>query len=201
MIAGFLRRRRAQRLANGDRGVAMVEMAIVTPFLALLVAGIVEYGTLWRDDLTVTSATRSAARVISNAGDAEGADYEGILSLRAALTSIDGVTVEGMMVYRATSADGEPHASCFSSGNPVSSSSWCNYYSPAQLQTLTPGDFSACTGPDASWCPTSRDTAQLGGTDNVGVWVRINRPYWTGIIPGTGVTITDFTVMSIEPEQ
>lgn len=201
MIARYLRRRRAARLARGDRGVAMVEMAIVTPFLALLVAGIVEYGTLWRDDLTVTSATRSAARVISNAGDAEGADYEGILSLRAALQSIDGVTVEGMMVYRATTVDGQPDASCFLAGNPQSSTGWCNYYTAAQVQSLTSGSFSACTGPDASWCPTGRDVQQVGGTDHVGVWVRINRPYFTGIIPGGGVTITDFTVMALEPEQ
>jgi len=201
MIARFLRRRRAERFARGERGVAMVEMAIMTPFLALLVAGIVEYGTLWRDDLTVTSATRSAARVISNAGNGEGADFEGILSLRAALTSIDGVTVEGMMVYKATAADGEPDASCFLAGNPRSANGQCNYYSAAQIQSLTAGDFSACTGPDASWCPTGRDVAQIGGTDNVGVWVRITRPYFTGILPGDGVTITDFTVMSIEPEQ
>ncbi|MEM7142371.1 MAG: TadE family protein [Actinomycetota bacterium] len=195
-----LRRRIVERRLRGDKGVAMVEMAIVAPLLALLVAGIVEYGTLWRDDLTVTSATRSAARVISNAGDTEGADYEGIASLRAALESIDGVTVDGMLVYDASSADGAPHASCFVAGNPTSSSGWCNHYTAAQIQNLTAADFSACTGPDASWCPTGRDTNQTGGTDKVGVWVRITRAYFTGIIPGDGVTITDYAVMNLEPE-
>lgn len=195
----LLSRLRARRL-EGDRGVAMVEMAIVAPFLALIVAGIVEYGTLWRDDLTVTSATRSAARVVSSAGDAEGADYEGIQSLRAALQSIDGVTIEGMLIYDAAAADGEPHSSCFVSGNPVNSTGWCNYYTANQIETLTPSDFSGCTGPDASWCPTTRDDNQTGGTDKIGVWVRISRDYFTGIIPGDGVTITDFSVMNLEPE-
>ena len=68
MIARYLRRRR-DALARGDRGLAMVEMAIVAPFLALIVAGILEYGTLWRDNLTVTSSSRAAARVVSNLGD------------------------------------------------------------------------------------------------------------------------------------
>ena len=199
MLHRLLARSRRRRL-EGDGGVAMVEMAIVAPFLALIVAGIVEYGTLWRDDLTVTSATRSAARVISNAGDAEGADFEGIQSLRAALESIDGVTIEGMLVYNAAAVDGEPNSSCFLSGNPVSSTGWCNYYSASQIQNLTAADFSACTGPDASWCPTGRDDQQAGGTDKVGVWVRISREYFTGILPGDGVTITDFSVMNIEPE-
>ncbi|MDW3218054.1 MAG: TadE/TadG family type IV pilus assembly protein [Acidimicrobiales bacterium] len=199
MMRRLINRARQRRL-DGDKGVAMVEMAIVAPFLALIVAGIVEYGTLWRDDLTVTSATRSAARVISNAGDTEGADYEGIQSLRAALESIDGVTIEGMLVYNASAVDGEPNSSCFLGDNPVSSTGWCNYYSAAQIQSLTPADFSACTGPDASWCPTGRDDNQTGGTDKVGVWVRINREYFTGLIPGDGVTITDFSVMNIEPE-
>jgi hypothetical protein len=34
---------------------------------------------------------------------------------------------------------------------------------------------------------------------DVGVWVRINREYTTGIFPGDGVTITDYTVMTVEP--
>ena len=48
------RRRFGRRRADGDRGLAMVEMAIVAPLLALLVGGLVEYGLLWRDNLTVT---------------------------------------------------------------------------------------------------------------------------------------------------
>lgn len=194
----WLRRRRA----NGDRGVAMVEMAIVAPFLAMMVAGIVEFGTMWRDDLTVTSATRSAARVISNAGDVEGADLEGILSVRAALESIDGITVDGMLVYDGGSADGAPSPLCFDpSGDPISSAAGeCNFYSANQIQTLTAADFSTCTGPDYAWCPANCDDQQTGGTDFIGVWIRIDREYYTGIIPGDGITLTDYTVMNMEPE-
>ncbi len=203
MIRRLVRRFGARiRGAHGERGVALVEMAIVAPFLALLVAGIVEYGTLWRDDLTVTSATRSAARVVSNAGNTEGADLEGILSLRAALKSIDGVTVEGLLIYDASAVDGQPDPSCFdAAGDPRSRNNLCNYYSAVQIETLTSASFSGCTGPDASFCPLSRDVNQTGGTTDLGVWVRVQRDFITGILPGDGIRITDYTVMKLEPES
>ena len=75
-------RRRTWERARNDRGLAMVEMAIVAPLLALLMAGILEYGTLWRDDLTVTSSSRAATRVVSNLGTDHLSDYEALLPQR-----------------------------------------------------------------------------------------------------------------------
>ena len=104
---------RIRRRCRNDDGVALVEMALVAPLLALLVAGIVEFGTLWRDNLTVATSTRAAARVVSNLGDSRLADYEALLTLDAALGGVDGLTVEGVLIYNAAAADGEPHSSCF----------------------------------------------------------------------------------------
>ena len=42
-------RTRTPRRGESDRGVAIIEMAIVAPFLVLLVAGIFEFGTMWRE--------------------------------------------------------------------------------------------------------------------------------------------------------
>lgn len=196
-------RQRAAGRGRGERGVAVTEFAIVAPFLALLVAGIVEFGTLWRDNLTVTSATRSAARVVSSAGDSQGADYEGIQSLRAALESLDGITIDAVLIYDAAALDGEPHPDCFdANGDPQGSSlGRCNLYTNSQIESLTFGDFVGCTGPDANFCPlTDREVAQQVGTTNVGVWVRVERDFFTELIPGDGITITDHTVMKVEPE-
>ena len=100
----------------------MVEMAIVAPFLALLLAGILEYGTLWRDNLTVTSSSRAASRVVSNLGSDHLSDYEALLSLNAGLSAIDGYTLEYVMIYDASAHDGAPSAGCFSgSGDPLES--------------------------------------------------------------------------------
>ena len=204
--------RRFEYLRGNDRGLAIVEMAIVAPLLALLVAGIMEYGLLWRDDLTVTSATRAGARVASNLGDSYLSDYEALVSLDAALASIDGITIEGVLIYHADAADGTPHSSCFDvSGDPQSSNNECNFYSAADLITVAALDCSvSCTefpdngncfgGMSVNFCPQQdRETDQATGVTDVGVWVRINREYTTGIFPGEGVTITDYTVMTVEP--
>ncbi len=205
--------RRLRERSRDDRGLAMVEMAIVAPFLALLVAGIMEYGTLWRDNLTITSATRASARVVSNLGDSYLADYEALLSLDAALATLDDVTVEGVLIYDASASDGAPHSSCFDAmGDPKASSGYCNYYSTAQLASISGVNCSVsctefpnnsnCAGAwSSSFCPqTDRETSQAAGTTNVGIWVRVQRDYVTGVFPGDGVTITDQTVMKVEPQ-
>lgn len=158
-----------KRRAGGDRGLAMVEFAIGAPLLALLMGGIVKYGTLWRDNLTVTSSTRAAA-------------------------------------------DGGPHSSCFdSNGDPKNSSGYCNYYTGAEVAAMSSincsvscaefPDNANCAGAMTTYfCPQpDRETDQASGLTSVGVWVRINRDCLTGLFPGDGVTITDQTVMKVEP--
>jgi hypothetical protein len=211
MILRRIRERRAAR-ARGERGVAMVEMAIVAPLLALIVGGIVEYGTLWRDDLTVTTSTRAAARVVSNLGDDYLADYEALLSLNAGLATIDGIDIEGVLIFKADAVDGEPHPQCFdAAGDPRDYAGQCNHYSAADLALVDSIDCSvACAQfPDNAncagamtvyFCPqTQRQTDQSSGLTSVGVWVRVSRDYLTGLFPGEGVTITDDTVMKVEP--
>lgn len=203
---------RGRRL-SGDRGVAIVEMAIVAPFLALLIAGIFEFGTLWRDDLTVETSTRAAARVVSNLGDDHLADYEAILSLNAGLNALPGVTVEGVLIYDGSASDGAPDSRCFDgAGDPRGWSGECNYYSAADLAHIAtincttscsefPSSSSCSGGYTQYYCPQLHRTGSLAsGLDSVGVWVRIERDFITGLFPGDGVTISDRTVMRVEPE-
>lgn len=191
----------------------MVEMAIIAPFLALMVAGILEYGTLWRDNLTVTSSSRAATRVVSNLGDNHLADYEALLSLNSGLSAIDGYTLDGVMIYNAVDVDGQPHSSCFDgSGNPQDSTGFCNFYTAAEVAlmpslncesgcTQFPNNSNCAGALSVHFCPqTARETSQSAGLTSVGVWVSINRDYFTGIFPGDGVTIIDQAVMKVEPQ-
>jgi Flp pilus assembly protein TadG len=54
-------RRSGQRHAR--RGAAVVEMAVVTPFLLLLLLGTIQFGYLFMYQETLTNATREACRV------------------------------------------------------------------------------------------------------------------------------------------
>ena len=51
-----------QRSGAGERGAAMVEMAIVLPVLLLLVFGIIDFGRLYNTQVTLTHAAREGIR-------------------------------------------------------------------------------------------------------------------------------------------
>ncbi len=51
-----------QRSRTGERGAAMVEMAIVLPVLLLLVFGIIDFGRLYNTQVTLTHAAQEGIR-------------------------------------------------------------------------------------------------------------------------------------------
>jgi Flp pilus assembly protein TadG len=57
-----------RRLARGDRGAELIEMAIVTPLLLLLVMGIVDFGFLFQRYVVLTNAAVEGARVATLPG-------------------------------------------------------------------------------------------------------------------------------------
>lgn len=54
-----------RRVLRGNRGAALVEFAIVSVLLIMLVFGIIEFALLMKDYLTVNQAAREGARVAS----------------------------------------------------------------------------------------------------------------------------------------
>lgn len=57
---------RLNRFYKCDRGGALAELAIMVPFLALMIAVVTEVGFFFQTYTTVSKATRSAARYLSN---------------------------------------------------------------------------------------------------------------------------------------
>jgi TadE-like protein len=51
------------RRACGERGAELIEMAIVTPILLMIIAGIFDFGMMFRAWEVVTNAAREGARV------------------------------------------------------------------------------------------------------------------------------------------
>jgi Flp pilus assembly protein TadG len=51
-----------RRIRKSQDGQALVEMAIVTPLLLLLILGIVQFGILFNNYITLTDAVRAGAR-------------------------------------------------------------------------------------------------------------------------------------------
>ncbi len=93
---------------NGhERGAAMVEMAIVAPLMILLVFGILEYGLLFQEKLTIASAASSAARTGATMGTRAEADYAILQALEAGLyDQVDAAVIIQADIFRADPVTG-----------------------------------------------------------------------------------------------
>ena len=55
-----------RRFIRHDKGAALAELAILVPFLILMVAAVAEFGRFFQKYTTLSKATRTAARYLSN---------------------------------------------------------------------------------------------------------------------------------------
>lgn len=58
--------RKLRHLVGDERGSTLAELAIMVPFLALMLAGVCEFGRFFHTYTTLAKATRSASRYLSN---------------------------------------------------------------------------------------------------------------------------------------
>jgi len=76
-------RRIIYRLKKGDRGVSVIEFALLLPLLITLVIGIIEFGWILTGYITVTGAAREGVRVAVVDGDYVQAVYNHTASMPA----------------------------------------------------------------------------------------------------------------------
>lgn len=193
-----------------DRGLALVELALVLPLLALLVFGIFEFGFLWGDVNSVDRASQNAARTGSSLGDQRFADYEALRAVESTLAGLDGATPLRVITYLSTDVDGAVPQACLdvpAAGTSAKGvSGLCNVYSPQQIADDNPGNFGSSTPAltdclssawDSAWCPTGRSRS-LNDPDYLGVFVEAEYEGRTSIIP-TSITVEQRAVYQIEP--
>ncbi len=185
----------------------------MAPLLVLLSLGIAEFGFVWRDSVTIVTASRSAARAVSNttggAGNKAQADWIALGQFTAALEGIEVSEINRLIVYNASGANPSTVLSACKTHNLGGNnfggrSGECNIYTGDFLaNTFDPVDDSNFVGGidwDAAWEPTTRDATQAGSDmDYVGVWVEIDQDTFSGIFGDTW-THTDDVVFRIEPE-
>jgi hypothetical protein len=186
MEGAAVSRKRRARLGRED-GAVLVEAAFAFPVLILLVLGILEFGLIFKDALTVTSATRAGARVasaLSRQINYQTSTQASVLGLLSPAVNTSGI--QYLTIYK---ADG-------STGKPVD------------------GDFETCTTCYRyTWNDSTKSWADQGvswawdqqfacggatDTDYVGVYVRYRHAKLTGLF-GSAQTLTDSTVMRLEP--
>lgn len=192
---------RFQRRCHEERGASLIEAAFITPVFLVLLFGIVEFGLAFSDYLTLSNAVRAGARTASSSGSTSNADFTILKTVASEGGAIKRSAIQWIVVYKAGGHGELPSSTC-QSGTPVAGV--CNVYVAADL-ARPESDF-GCQGgrPDRYWCPTTRKTAQKvangGPPDYIGVWIRVDHQWVTGMF-GTAKTLTDGAVVRIEPRR
>jgi len=184
---------------RGERGAALIELAIALPVLLLLLTLIFDAGLGFSAARTTSSAARSAARVAAGAGAERHADYLALDAVRSQYEG-EGNQVAWVSVYRAVpNSNGEVPAGC--GAGELGVIGVCNVYSGAVLDTLTPAQFQAddCAGDaDVMWCPTSRDQNE---GDFLGVAVWSSHDPTIGLVKAEAFDLQDHAVFAIYVPQ
>jgi Flp pilus assembly protein TadG len=186
-----------------ERGAALVELALISTILVTMVLGVFEIGMAWRDHQSITQASRSGARVGSQLGTSSAADNQILRAVQAGLGS-QASDISRIVVYQAD-ANGNMPAACGTAVAGYSGAANCNVYNAASLAQLSTankwGSGNTCGPLDANWCSVNeRNHAQATAT-YVGVQVEVTRHFLTGLFGGGTHTMSETTVMRIEPVQ
>lgn len=175
----------------------------------MLIFGVIEFGFVFKDRLTVDSSTREGARAASVAGNESESDFLILQSVHHTLQSVNRDQIEQVIVYRAATPDSPVPPSCLTSGSQSGPTDFCNVYAndafdePLFDNLGNANSFFGCstTSADRHWCPTDRDSTIDGSPpDFVGVYVRIRHPFITGFF-GEGLTLDQVAVNRIEPSS
>jgi len=200
----------------------MVEAALVLPVLFLLIFGALDFGLLFRDDLTIANMTRVGGRAGSVAGNSALADYDLLTATAGAATALQGGIneVNYVIVFDAdcvagsgcdpSDAQSPPSATvpaaCLTAASSGSAGvvGSCNIYStkyllsPSQGGYLTTTNFGCGTGvADVDWCPTGRGVVTTQD-DYLGLYVKLTHRMATGFF-GASKVLTDTVVYRLEP--
>lgn len=135
------------RKRNGQRGIALLEAAVVTPIFLMVIMAIAEAGLYMRNYLGVSNTVRAGARASSAGGDnaagalgtdVASADLYTVAAIARESSAISRSAIQYVVVYKATGygagpvddgVDGVP-AGCFA-GQPRDG--LCNVYTTADF--------------------------------------------------------------------
>jgi Flp pilus assembly protein TadG len=184
---------------DADKGALAVEAALVFPFLALLLFGIIEWGLVLRDQVEVVSVARSGARTASSlapyqrpyVAPAEAMTLTTTKSVESAASALPKNSIDFILVYQAN-ASGLPLSGSYTC---VGAETTCDRYTWDDVN----GKFSPTTG--TTWTGSTVNSCQGDpGVMSVGVYVQATHKMLTGLFGGTK-TVKSATVMQFEPQR
>lgn len=186
--------------APRERGVAMVEFAMILPLLIVLFIGVTEFGFAFKTKLLVDNATQVAARTGSALGQNTDADLRILEALEQGFAGLpnngDGQVLQAS-VYQ-VGAGATPVPANINTYLYVYNAGGCSWNPCPTTEASVP-----------NWKPSVRDTKLDGGLDDIGVtvyygysWV-IGGASFLGDLSCTDPTLcwTETAVMRLEPSE
>ena len=181
-------RLRKRSEGTGQDGQSLVEFALVMPIFVLLIMGLIEYGFLYNNILTVQYASRQGVSIAAEAGALDGADCSVLKAVEAALqTPINRTAVEAVEVFE-------------SDTNGAAIPGRVNRY--MRSGTLDcPGGTQPYTLVGTEGYPqTLRGDSLSGGLDLIGVHIDYTYYGITPIGAGRSWTVSDGSTLRMEPK-
>jgi Flp pilus assembly protein TadG len=192
----------------------VLEAAIVSPVMFLILFGIFEFSLAFRAYLTIDNVVVNGGRGVTIASTNPLADFRALQSIPRSGAAVDLRAIQRVIVYHAAGptstitdsalAGCRTGTSTAGSGTPDYDNA-CNVYAYADIADNDPNTFDctagaphAGTSPSRYWCPTVRD-ATSAGADYVGFYVEYRYRFVTGMF-GSTRTMTAEVVNRIEPQ-
>jgi hypothetical protein len=183
-------RARSSMRARRARGQSLVEFALVFPLFSFLLMGVIEYGFVYNNILTIQYASRQGVSAAAQIGGEDGADCGILKAVEAALQPpIDRTRVTAIEIYE-SDANGEPK--------------------PGRVNRYIRGGALDCPGTatqpytlsgSEGYPQVDRKDSLAAGLEVVGVHVSyLYRPL-TPIALGYTWNLTDGATLRMEPKQ
>jgi Flp pilus assembly protein TadG len=178
-----------------DKGAVAVEAAIILPVLCLLVFGIIEFGMLFRANITVSQSARAGARTAVALPKYTGYQTSAANAVAAQLRNTLGSDeIQYLTIYKADKV----------TGRPVGGAGYKTCTTTCYRFTWNPSTNAWVPVAGTAWLPSAQNACGKteSDTDYLGVYVESRYTWKTGLfnpIFGNTTTIAERTVMRLEP--
>jgi hypothetical protein len=191
-----------RRRRHGHAAQALVEFAVVLPVFLLILLGMVEFGFVFSNHITMEYATREGARMgagLANgsvAFDCKDVDDQVIAAVQRVLTA-SGSQVEVGQVGEIRIYESNPSGQEAGPANVWTPGKGPKVDGVHLLFQKSSGDWDAC----------SRNNAGFGRTDSIGVSLVYDYRFVTpvgsvlGLVGTPALTMSDRTVMALNPVE
>lgn len=179
-----------RRRRRNDDGQSLAEFALTLPIFVLVLLGVLEFGFLYNNLLTVQFAARQGVSAAAQAGSVDGADCSILHAIELALSvPVDRDEIDRVEIFRSDLA-----------GDPIGSE--INVYDRGGTLTCVGTDDQPYTLVGSEGYPQiARKDSLAAGLDIVGVRIHYDYHAVTPVGAGTTWDLTDAATLRMEPKQ